>query len=218
MKEIFTDIIENNKWWAHEQTPSEESKQTLCGPGSTLRYTQGLRESLPVLFEKLNIKSMFDAPCGDFVWMTHVNFPENFFYSGGDIVDMLIENNKKKYDEKFKFQVFDITTDRIPNVDLFFCRDCLFHLSYESINKVLQNFINSGSKFFATSNHSFAENGPDISNGQWKLINFLNSPYNFSKPVYSIKDYVPNGIDLDRYLLVWDRESVVNSFNNMLNK
>ena len=207
MKERFTEIIKNYAWG--------EFQETRCGGGSTWEYTENLRANLPILFEQFNIKSIFDGPCGDFAWMAGVNFPEGFSYYGGDIVDFLIDNNKKIYNDRFKFEVVDLTIDKIPKVDLFFCRDLLFHLSYENINKVLQNFIDSGSKFFATSNHLDAVNGPDIQDGGFKLINLLASPFNFSTPIYSIKDwqlpYPP------RLLLVWDREAVVNAFTKMQN-
>ena len=67
MKDIFEDIIKNRRW-----------REVLCGSGSTIHYTKTLRESLVGFLQKHNINSMFDAPCGDYSWMSLVEFPDNF--------------------------------------------------------------------------------------------------------------------------------------------
>src|SRR5262249_32666360 len=50
----------------------DKQNESFSGPGSTLEYTQVLRRELPKLFEQFAIRSVFDAPCGDFKWMKHV--------------------------------------------------------------------------------------------------------------------------------------------------
>ena len=198
MKSIFTDIVENGRWGT-----------TICGPGSTLEYTAHIRAALPILIEKHNIKSMFDAPCGDFSWMSTVPFAKDFTYIGGDIVDSLISNNKEKY-PLVNFINFDLTKDKMSTVDLFFCRDCLFHLSFKNIDRVLQNFIDSGSKYILVSNHYEKNSTNDITEGKSRYINFLHAPYNFPEPIDSIQDW--NSPDPKRYMLMWDRETIINYF------
>ena len=85
---------------------------------------------------------MLDVPCGDFQRMQYIEL--NCKYLGGDIVPELIAENQKKYtSDKVSFVELDITKDEIPQVDLIFCKDCLQHLSYESVKKALKNFKKS---------------------------------------------------------------------------
>jgi len=60
IEDRFTEIYKSNYWG---------SKESVSGIGSTLIYTENLRSKLPDLFQLYSIKSIFDAPCGDFNWM-----------------------------------------------------------------------------------------------------------------------------------------------------
>ena len=190
MKEIFEDIVRNKKW-----------KKSTCGPGSTVGYTQNIREKLKPLLVKYKIKSMFDVPCGDYSWMSMINVQEVLDYTGGDIVEFMVEDNKKKY-PTVNFKVFDLTTDNIPDVDLLFCRDCLLHLSFSDIDRVFSNISRSNVKFILTSNwFDDATNTRDIETGSWRYLNFLDSPYNFAPALDSITDFV-DGFP-KREMLLW---------------
>lgn len=179
MKEIFEDIIKNNRWKKHP-----------CGPGSTLKYTEYLRANLGIFLEKHNIRSMIDLPCGDHSWMNLTNLPSIDRYIGGDIVGSLIAENKRKYPNK-DFRILDITTDCLPDVDLLFCRDCLLHLSFKDIDKAFQNISNSDIKYILMSNWTDEfENFRDIDTGKARYINFLRDPFNLGVPIDSITDYV----------------------------
>lgn len=69
---------------------------------------------------------MFDALCGDFLWMSHVRLPEDFHYIGGDIVPDLVRDLERYSTQSRKFIIFDVRYDVPPPVDLWLCRDCLF--------------------------------------------------------------------------------------------
>jgi hypothetical protein len=71
----FTDIYHKNIW---------ENEESVSGPGSTLEYT--VRDALPTVLDTYSIKTIFDAPCGDFNWMKYVVKGTNIKYTGGDIV------------------------------------------------------------------------------------------------------------------------------------
>ena len=60
---IFTKIHDDNLWG---------SAESVSGSGSEFAYTKNLREKLPDLFSRYNIKKILDAPCGDFNWMRFV--------------------------------------------------------------------------------------------------------------------------------------------------
>lgn len=179
MKHIFEDIIKNRRW-----------SQTLCGSGSTFEYTQNLRSRLVPTLKKLDINSMLDAPCGDYSWMSTVEFPKNFKYIGGDIVNFMIEDNKRKF-PKTDFLSIDITQDELPEVDLLFCRDCLLHLSNNNIKSFFNNLKNQKIKFLAMSNwYDKHDNYKDINVGENRYINFLEEPYNFPQPIEHIEDFI----------------------------
>jgi len=197
MKEIFEDIIKNNRWKKHP-----------CGPGSTFVYTENLRLNLGKFLEKHNITSMVDAPCGDYSWMHVTSLPSITTYIGGDIVDFLLDDNKNKYPD-ICFQKLDLTCDQLPDVDLLFCRDCLLHLSFEDINKVFKNISRSNIKYILLSNwYEDAENVRDIQTGNARYLNFLEAPFNFKNPIDSIVDFV-DGFPR-RKMLLWPKEIIDN--------
>lgn len=84
----FTWIYKNNYW---------SSSESLSGTGSTLKYTFNLRKELPNLFNSYSIETVFDAPCGDFKWMSHLVPFLNIEYIGGDIVKPLVDDLNNKY-------------------------------------------------------------------------------------------------------------------------
>jgi hypothetical protein len=83
MKDIFTNIYKHNLW---------ESRESVSGPGSSLAQTRTIIKQLSLLIKQLQVKTLLDAPCGDFHWMKEVN-PEIDLYIGVDIVSELIEEN-----------------------------------------------------------------------------------------------------------------------------
>jgi hypothetical protein len=146
LNRAFTNICQKNLWGNH---PS------VSGPGSDLDQTVVIREQIPSLFLKYEIKTIIDAPCGDFYWMKEiVKNVEIKNYIGFDIVNEIIENNKSKYNlEKVTFFVSDLTKETVPQADLILCRDCFLHLSYRNIFHILKNFKNSGTKYLLVSSY-----------------------------------------------------------------
>lgn len=194
LKEVFTRIYEQNLW------TSEESKSGL---GSELKSTEVIREELPEVFKKFKIKTFLDIPCGDFNWMSKVEF-DGVEYIGADIVESLIENNKDKYKDT-TFKVLDITKDELPKVDLVFVRDVLGHFNYESIEKAINNIIKSGSKYLLTTSFTKWTYNSNIENGGWRPINLLIPPFNF-KPIYLINENCFEGSNQynDKCLILFD--------------
>src|SRR5271170_3765585 len=109
---LFAEAYNKNSWG------NEESRS---GRGSTELYTRRLRQFLPPFLRMLEVKSILDAPCGDFNWMRLVELGD-ILYLGGDIVPAIIDDNAQKYPEK-KFVTLDILNDKMPNCDFWLCRD-----------------------------------------------------------------------------------------------
>jgi SAM-dependent methyltransferase len=181
IKETFTDIYENNLW---------TSSESLSGIGSELKNTELIRNELPYLFQKFDIKSMLDIPCGDWNWMKKVDL-SSVSYIGADIVEKLIISNKQSY-PNIDFRTLDLTTDELPKVDLVFVRDCLGHLTNENVHKAIANIRNSGSKYLLATSFTRWNMNPDIQDGGWKCINLMIEPF-YLNPIYLINENCQEG-------------------------
>jgi len=188
------------------------------GPGSTIEYTQNLRSHLPIIFNKFNIETLLDAPCGDMVWM-HLVLEEkkDIKYIGGDILLGLIEKHRQAFKDypNRNFIHLDITEDAIPTSDLWIVRDVLFHLAPENIIKVFENFLRSHVKYILISSHCAESVGPDgvkwrenraIKDAEYALLNLFADPYNFPEPLYRFNDTMEN--HPIREMCLWDRNQI----------
>ena len=183
VEERFNRIYSTNYWLDNE---------SRSGTGSNLRSTENIRFHLPKILEKFNIKKLFDAPCGDFNWMSQVLKSVEIDYLGSDIVKDLIVSNKKYENNKIKFSKSDIIVDKLPASDLMICRDCLFHFSYEDIFLFLNNFLSSDIKYILLTsnlNEEYKFENKDIVTGDYRKIDLFSKPFNFEKNyIYSFDD------------------------------
>lgn len=202
--EIFSAIYEK-KLWAEQESVS--------GEGSTLAATETVRRALPHVFEKFAIRSLFDAPCGDFYWMQHVVRETGIAYHGADIVPPMIAKNSAAHDsEQIRFSVLDITRDAFPQADLWLCRDCLIHLSYRDILAALESFCASGIGYLLTTTtaESSGVANCDIPTGQYREINMFAAPFGLKDALARIDDPHSGG-----ELCLWSREQVVAALPQM---
>ena len=183
VEERFNKIYSTNYWFDNE---------SRSGTGSSLRSTENIRFHLPKIIETFNIKKLFDAPCGDFNWMSQVLKSIEIDYLGSDIVKDLIVSNKKYENDKIKFSKLDIIVDKLPTSDLMICRDCLFHFSYNDIFLFLNNFLSSDIKYILLTSHLNTEHkfeNKDIITGDFRKIDLFSKPFNFEKNyIYSFDD------------------------------
>ena len=204
VEERFTKIFVKKLWGDDE---------SLSGVGSSLEHTENIRRYLPELINAYSIKSMFDAPCGDFNWMKYVLDEVKVRYIGGDVVKPLIDKNNLNYRNLgTSFIHFDIIEGKFPQADLWICRDCLFHLSFDDTFKALERFIESGIPYVLTTTNKNVDGfkNVDIQSGSWRLIDLFSEPYCFDKKVlFRIDDWVtPHP---PREMCLWSREQIVNS-------
>ena len=200
IEKVFQKIYDNNKW---------QNEESRSGSGSTLKYTENLRNELPKIINQFEIKSILDAPCGDFNWMKKILPKLNVDYIGGDIVPTLIKINSSNYSStNVKFIPLDITKDKLPNTDLMICRDCLFHLSYEYINNFFKNFAKSNIKYLLTSTH--INNGfknRNIKVGAFRPIDLFLEPFNLPNSVlYRFDDWIEPSIP--REMVLFDIDTI----------
>lgn len=195
--------IYKNKYWAW-------GTGSVSGSGSTIKYTENLRAELPALISSYDIKSILDAPCGDFQWMSLLLPVLKVKYIGADIVPDLIAHLNLKYkDTNTNFIRLDLISQEFPISDLMICRDCLFHLNYDEIKSVLSNFLNSKTQYLLVTTHKNrgAFSNKNIQTGDFRLIDLFTPPFNFPKnPLKRIDDWIEP--EPEREMCLFTREQV----------
>ena len=201
LQRIFEHIAARNKW---------RNRESRSGDGSTLFYTRHLRSRLEAFVREFEVRTFFDAPCGDFNWMRAVAFPPRVTYVGGDIALSLIKQNRNRYaGPRRRFLQFDIVSDPFPEADVWFCRDCLFHLPHALIFRALRNFCESKIKLVMMTNHLNKEGFVNVDGkaGGFRLVDFFSPPFNLPRDVlYRVVDYIEPYPP--REMCVWSREQI----------
>lgn len=160
------------------------------GVGSDLEATRVVSAALPCIIESLSIQSMLDIPCGDFVWMQHVDIGAAT-YIGADIIrELILSLEKLNRTNTRRFMVLDIVDDDLPQANLIMCRDCLVHLSYRLIRKAVRNIRRSQSTYLLTTTFTEHSNS-DIVTGNWRPLNLCRPPFNFPAPIQLINEGHP---------------------------
>lgn len=177
-EEIFTEIHHENKWGG---------KDSASGTGSDLTQTQVIRNELPAIWQNFAIHTMLDIPCGDFHWMKHVELA-GIDYIGGDIVADLTSRNQQYETSNIHFRQLNLLQDKLPKVDLVFCRDCLVHLSFKDAFVALHNICDSGSKYLLTTTFTQHQVNRDIATGQWRMLNLESAPFSLLPPLKIINE------------------------------
>ena len=194
MTAIFTEIYRVNAW----QNPESRS-----GPGSTVERCRVVQEGLEALIEKLAVRSLLDAPCGDFNWMKEAPLT-GLRYIGVDVVHELIEENRRRHSRANReFLRADITRDSLPACDLILCRDALVHFSDEDLWKALRVFQQSGSTYLATTTFPAQVCNEPIPTGHWRPLNLELAPFHFPPPFIAVTDGCPHPGYTDKLLAVW---------------
>ena len=132
-KAVMQQIYEKHLWGGPEF-------DFYSGEGShkqefTLPYLEAVTAFLDCRKEKL---SVCDLGCGDFNIGQHL-VPYTKKYIAIDIVDALIERNKKRFKAShLQFLCIDIVKDILPKADVVILRQVLQHLSNAEISAILK--------------------------------------------------------------------------------
>ena len=199
---VFDRIATENYW---------QDSESVSGGGSNLHQTAVLRRELPRVLERLGVRSLLDAPCGDFNWMRQTELP-GVSYTGVDVVAPLIERAQDQFggpDRQFLCR--NIITDPLPRADAIVCRDCLSHLSYAHVFATLKTFRESGATYLLATTYPTRTSNWDIVTGSWRPINLEKRPFNFPPPIDRIVEGSTeyDGEYSDKTLAVWRLDSLV---------
>lgn len=170
------------------------SRESRSGSGSTLEQTATLRREIPALLGELGARTLIDAPCGDFNWMSRTPLDLDR-YIGLDIVEELIRIDQEKHGSPNReFLCRDIIADPLPTVAVILCRDCLVHLTFDQALKAIGNFKRSGSTYLLTTTFSDRDANVDLK-GQdvWRTLNLERAPFCFPPPLRLVNENCTEG-------------------------
>jgi len=194
----FAKIYEEGEW----------GSQSKSGPGSLLEATVRMRKILGEVVDKIKDHlsaqkiSILDSSCGDMTWMpTFLSGRNDVIYTGFDIVQQNIDNHRKNFTD-WTFMVHDIVSEPIPaSYDLIISRHTTIHLKNRDVNKVVKNFISSGSKYLLTTTFPNITENKDVQEDdlwRYRPLNLMLPPFHLPKPLCITKDTDPD------YIGLWD--------------
>jgi SAM-dependent methyltransferase len=191
---VLFSLIYHANYWGNADSRS--------GPGSDLNATEVTRAELPALLQKLGVRSLLDAACGDFFWMSQTGLPIDT-YIGVDIVPSIVKKNVRMYgNERTQFYCLDICRDELPQVDAILAREVLIHLSNNDILEALANFRRTGAKYLLATTFAAIESNDNIATSQWRATNLQRPPFNLPAPITLIDEERP-GDTTGECLGVW---------------
>lgn len=211
LKDRFAAIYDRNLW---------SSPESGSGPGSEIEFTRNLREWLVRKLPEYGVRRLADAPCGDFNWMKLVVPQLDIDYLGLDVVERVVAANRLRYGSKrISFAAANLCEDKLPDADLIMVRDCLFHLSYADVDRVLRNLARTDYKYLLTSTHvasgRFANT--DIVSGDFRLIDLFSPPFGFdpARVIEAVDDYPP-GFSVPRQMILVAKADVPTELKSMI--
>jgi SAM-dependent methyltransferase len=201
-RETFTAIYRTNAWGDAE---------SVSGSGSTQARGAAFKADLLSLLDARGIRSIVDAPCGDFNWMRGVLAERDLSYTGVDIVDALIAANVREYaTANRRFLCADMTRADLPAADLILCRDGLVHLSFADARAALRNFRRSGSRYLLTTTFVSHTGNRDTPTGGWRVLNLQAAPFGLPPPLALIDERCAfaEGAYRDKCLGLWELSAI----------
>jgi SAM-dependent methyltransferase len=188
-KEVFENVYRNKEWGVNS------SEVGHSGIGSTMENTKIYRFFLQDFLAAKKIHSVVDAGCGDWEFSKSIDW-SGINYSGYDIVESLIAENKKRYGaSNIHFFACDIVNTQLPPADLLIVKDVLQHLP----NKDILGFLKQLPKYKhvlitngVDTRSLSAKNEPDIAaGGRYRPLDLTLPP--FSLPMVKILAWANGG-------------------------
>jgi SAM-dependent methyltransferase len=196
MRRIFAAIHAANSWG---------NAESISGPGSTRERAASFLPDLIELLRSLPVRTLLDAPCGDFNWAAPLADAVEH-YIGVDVVPDLIRDNRQRWaSAQRRFLCRDMVRQRLPAADAVFSRDALVHLCQDDIWRTLENFRRTGATYLIATTFLGERGNEDIRTGDWRPLNLQRAPFLLPAPLALIdeKCHHSGGIYADKRLGVW---------------
>lgn len=179
--EIFNNIYKNNVWSGGIFPKS--------GPGSSIGSTKRISEIMDDFIEKKDCKKILDIGCGDLTWVRHTNFFNKLEYTGMDISNVIVDENKSTFPNKniLLGDIIEGYPEEIGDVDLIILRDILFHTLIGDIMKIFKN-IQGRFKYLGVTSSNTNENNDNMDISYFSPRNLRIDPFNLPDPIESISE------------------------------
>lgn len=168
--------------------------ETGCGAGSKIASTKAVRGWLPVVFAKLGINRVVDAPCGDFNWMARTDL-SGVDYVGYDFdpVHVFAARQRDSVPSSFRpkskqIECLDILNKPLGKSDAIICRDFLQHLPNVDATRMIDRIQDSGAKYLLATSHTNLKNTNIARPGDFRPLNLTLHPFNLPWPLECVDD------------------------------
>lgn len=195
MRRVFSAIHSARAWGECE---------SASGPGSTRERAASFVPDLIALVRSLSVRTLLDAPCGDFHWAEPLADSVER-YIGVDVVPALIEANRRRSSSRRRFLCRDLVRQRLPAADLILSRDALVHLSQADVLDALANLRRTGAEYLIATTFVGDRPNHDIATGEWRPLNMERPPFSFPPPLALVDErcHHTGGIYADKRLALW---------------
>ncbi len=199
-----------DRWMTEEEIFTEAWKHPRWKhASSSLERTEELRAELPDILQGLQITSVLDCGCGEFIWQRAIDFAKlNIDYIGADIVEPLITNLQETIQEpNVHFQVMNVLTDPPETTDLWLVRDLLPTLSFAQGQQFLKKFVESQTPYLAVTSITTDHENQDALPGSFRWLDMKKAPFSLPEPW----DRVPDGQQWNKKkeLFVYKRDQIM---------
>ncbi len=170
MKEKFTRIYDKELW----------GKGKGSGAGSSLFANKKYISFLEDFLKSNNIKNVIDYGCGDWQFSQHINW-EGVNYLGLDIVDSVIDSNKKKF-PNYSFVSDTDVFNHLEGKELIIIKDVLMHWPDDEIEKFLDKLIKYDIWILLVNTYKPQLVKRKLKIGGWKPLEYDKIPLNKYSP------------------------------------
>ena len=195
MRRVFSAIHAQKAWGEGE---------SASGPGSTRERAASFLPDLVALVRSLQVRTLLDAPCGDFNWAAPLAETVER-YVGVDVVPALIAANRRHASARRRFLCRDLVRQPLPRADLVLCRDALVHLAEADVLRALANLRRTGAEYLLATTFVGERANPDVATGEWRPLNMQRPPFSFPEPLALVDErcHHTGGIYADKRLCLW---------------
>ena len=123
------------------------------------------------------------------------------------MVPLVRENQRRFANGNTTFLHLDITSNVLPDADLWLCRDCLIHLCEADVYRAIRRFLDSDIRYLLTSTHTRCGDNRDIPTGACRLLDLEAPPYSLPEARLYLNDWI-DGFPT-RYLGLWERAALI---------